>query len=179
VIFYNRYVVACWDEIRDFLALHYKLNTRLDTPFWLQCREDTELSRLDPFLEFYAENGPSGLGRYSLPQRTESNFGLEGWLVMMVGNCVPYRGRHFAAKEERLVWGRRQAEFAMNAQRGFDVRQALACVRDPGGAGTPAASIRPMYLLRCLAGRMRPRPQFLPSPLPDARTGAPEPFDQK
>src|SRR4029077_8914614 len=78
-----------------------------------------------------AENGPSGLGRYSLPQRTESNFGLEGWLVMMVGNCVPYRGRHFAAKEERLVWGRRQAEFAMNAQRGFDVRQALACVRDP------------------------------------------------
>jgi tryptophan halogenase len=129
--FYNRHVANTWDEIRDFLALHYKLNTRLDTSFWQQCRADTEMSGLDAFLEFYAENGPSGLARYSLPQKTESNFGVEGWLVMMVGNCAPYRSRHIASKEERLVWSRRQADFARTAQLGFDVRQALACVRDP------------------------------------------------
>lgn len=138
--FYNRHLVASWDEIRDFLGLHYRLNTRLDTPFWQQCRADTEIGCLDPFMEFYAENGPSGLARYSLPQKTDSNFGLEGWLVMMVGNCVPYRGRHIAAKDERMVWSLRQAEFAMKAQSGFDVRQTLAYVRDPRWQWNASAS---------------------------------------
>lgn len=160
--FYNRHVVNTWDEIRDFLALHYKLNTRLDTPFWQQCRADTEMSDLDPFLEFYAENGPSGLGRYSLPQRTESSFGLEGWLVMMIGNCVPYRNRHNIPKKERLVWSRRQADFAIAAQLGFDVRQALACVRDPrwrwnSTLNTPQAPVAP---LRVQEASSAPVPSF-------------------
>jgi len=129
--FYNRHIADSWDEIRDFLALHYKVNTRLDTPFWRQCREDTELSRLDEFMEFYAQNGPTGLSRYTLPQGSNSNFGVEGWLVMMVGNCVPYRARHQSTKEERMVWNRRRAEFAAIAQRGLTVKEALACVRDP------------------------------------------------
>jgi tryptophan halogenase len=31
---YNEMLEGTWNEIRDFLALHYKLNTLLDTPFW-------------------------------------------------------------------------------------------------------------------------------------------------
>jgi tryptophan halogenase len=129
--FYNRHMAESWDEICDFLGLHYKLNTRLDTPFWQHCRADTDISRLQPFLEYYEENGPSGLGRYMLPRGERGNFGLEGWLVMMVGNCAPYRARYVPSKEDRLLWNQRRAEFAAAAQRGCDVREALAYVRDP------------------------------------------------
>src|SRR6185295_11334759 len=30
---YNEYNTRAWDDIRDFLAVHYKFNTRLDSPF--------------------------------------------------------------------------------------------------------------------------------------------------
>ena len=33
----NRYNARAWDDIRDFLAVHYKFNTRIDTPFWRAC----------------------------------------------------------------------------------------------------------------------------------------------
>ena len=128
--FYNNHTATAWDEIRDFLALHYKVNTRLDTPFWRHARADTDMGEIKEFLEFYEENGPTGLGRYSL-LRNGGSFGVEGYLVMLVGNSVPYRARHVAAKEERRLWNRRCAEFSAIAQRSFDVRQALAVVRDP------------------------------------------------
>src|SRR5262249_26931362 len=31
---YNRFTSRLWDEIRDFLGIHYKFNTRLDNAFW-------------------------------------------------------------------------------------------------------------------------------------------------
>ena len=41
-------------------------------------------------LDFYAENGPSGFSRYRL-RKSKNDFGIEGYLVMLVGNRVPYR----------------------------------------------------------------------------------------
>ena len=128
--FYNNHIGEKWDEIRDFLALHYKMNTRLDTPFWRHARADTELSQLDELLEFYDENGPTGMARYTLPAAL-SPFGIEGYLVMLVGNSVPYRGRHQATPDERQRWNYHRADYAATAQRGFDVRQALSVVRSP------------------------------------------------
>jgi tryptophan halogenase len=127
---YNKHIVDSWDEIRDFLALHYKLNTRLDTPFWRQCRSDTDLSRLDPFLKYYEENGPSALGRYLLP-REPGAFGVEGYLVMLVGNRHPYKARYTPSSKELQIWSKRQAEFAAQADQGFDVKQTLAIARNP------------------------------------------------
>ncbi|MGV3531307.1 MAG: tryptophan 7-halogenase, partial [Chthoniobacteraceae bacterium] len=56
---FNELMQGTWQDIRDFLGLHYKMNTMLDTPFWRHCREDTDLSGLDGLLEFYRENGPT------------------------------------------------------------------------------------------------------------------------
>ena len=128
--FYNKQITATWDEIRDFLALHYKVNTRLDTPFWRHCRADTDVSRLAEMLEFYDENGPTGMARYTLPSLL-NQFGIEGYLVMLVGNKVPYRGRHIATAAERQLWNRRMEEWVAAGRAGLDVRQALAYVRDP------------------------------------------------
>lgn len=77
VALYNRTVGETWDVIRDFLAIHYRFHTRLDTPFWRQCRAETEVGDLADFFAFFAENGPSGMGRRLRPAgRCRLSFGL-------------------------------------------------------------------------------------------------------
>jgi tryptophan halogenase len=128
---FNRVWSETWDELRDFLSIHYRFNTLLNTPYWKQCQNDADISRLEPLLEFYAENGPTGFGRYYL-NNTGSQFGIEGFLVMLVGNRVPYRNRHNVADWERRIIEQARAQFQMQAtQQGLDVRQALAYIRHP------------------------------------------------
>lgn len=128
---YNHMGAGMWDEIRDFLALHYRLNTRLDTPFWRHCREDTDVSGIAGLLEFYKENGPTGFARHLLPP-TGSNFGVEGFLVMLVGNRHSYAGRHTPSTAERAIFDQRRAGFAAQAAAAMDVKEALGVVRLPG-----------------------------------------------
>ena len=127
---YNDLTAASWSDIRDFLALHYKVNTALDTPFWQHCRADTDVSGIAGLLEFYAENGPTGFCRYRLP-RTENDFGVEGFLVMLVGNRVPYNKKHAATAAERQTWERHRASFMAEARTGLDVKETLAFIRHP------------------------------------------------
>ena len=128
---YNDLTRATWHDIRDFLGLHYKFNTALDTPFWQHCRADTDLSGIAELLDFYQENGPTGFCRYRMP-RSQSDFGIEGYFVMLVGNQVPYRKRHHATAQERAIW---QAHLQGNiapAKTGLTVKETLAFVRHPG-----------------------------------------------
>jgi tryptophan 7-halogenase len=128
---FNRQMDYTWDDIRDFLALHYYVNTRLDTPFWRHCREDTDVSTLAELLEFYRENGPTGFARYTL-NTPENNFGIEGYLVMLVGNSVPYNTRHKATVGEIQTWNAHRGQFITQALSGLDVKEALGYVRHPG-----------------------------------------------
>ena len=129
---FNHWVSQSWDEIRDFLALHYKLNTRLQTPFWRQAVNDTDLATLAPFMKFYEENGPTGFSRHLLRRETGIHFGVEGFLVMMVGNRHPYSGRHTPTPAERALFDKRRAEFAARASTAMDVKEALSVIRRPG-----------------------------------------------
>jgi tryptophan 7-halogenase len=128
---FNKVMTRTWEEIRDFLALHYKLNTQRDTPFWQQCREETDVSNIGALLEFYRENGPTGFGRHMLPS-AETDFGMEGYLVMLVGNKMPYQGRHTASAAERTLWDQRRQANLAQAQRGMDIKEALGYIRHPG-----------------------------------------------
>jgi tryptophan halogenase len=127
---FNRQLDYTWDDIRNFLALHYYVNTRLDTPFWRHCREDTDVSHLAEFLEFYRENGPTGFSRYALPSH-ENNFGIEGYLVMLVANKVPYQVKHQPTWAEMEAWNAHRSRSIAQAQSGIDVKEALAYVRHP------------------------------------------------
>ena len=128
---FNRQLDYTWNDIRDFLALHYYVNTRLDTPFWRHCREDTDVSHISELMEFYYENGPTGFARYTLPS-PENNFGIEGYLVMLVANRVPYRAKHQATPAELQAWNAHRARFISQAAAGIDVKEALRCIRHPG-----------------------------------------------
>jgi tryptophan halogenase len=131
---YNRVAAGTWDEIRDFLAFHYRFNTRLETPFWKHCCEEADVSGSAALLEFYDENGPTGLCRHLMRNMsgTGNQFGIEGFLVMLVGNRVPYRGRHIATDAERQAWDRHRAGYRAQAQMGVGVREALEFVHHPG-----------------------------------------------
>ncbi|MDB6149873.1 MAG: FAD-dependent oxidoreductase [Chthoniobacter sp.] len=128
---YNDLAAQGWTDIRDFLALHYKLNTALDTPFWRHCQEDTDVSNIASLLEFYAENGPTGFCRYRL-SRSENDFGVEGYLVMLVGNRAPYRARHTPSEAERRAWAQHRAQVDAAARTGLDVQETLSYIRHPG-----------------------------------------------
>ena len=128
---YNDLVADTWTDIRDFLGLHYKLNTLLDTPFWKHCVADTDLTGIGEMLEFYAENGPTGFCRYRMPT-SQSDFGIEGYFTMLVGNQAPYRKRHPASAQERTIWDNHRREQIALAKTGLDVKEALAYVRHPG-----------------------------------------------
>jgi len=55
---YNQIINDKWDQLRWFLALHYKFNQRLDTPFWQANREKVDVSGYTNLIELMKEEGP-------------------------------------------------------------------------------------------------------------------------
>lgn len=54
----NDALASRWDAIRWFLSIHYRFNTRLDTPFWKEAREHADVSGLQPLLDVFAGGAP-------------------------------------------------------------------------------------------------------------------------
>lgn len=127
---YNRYNAAQWDDIRNFLAVHYKYNTRLDTPFWRAARADVALHGAQDVVDFYRENGPSVVAREALIHPSNS-FGLDGYLVMMIGQAVPHEKPYQPPPKEAEFWRQRCRQLATEAQNGMDVKEALRAIRQP------------------------------------------------
>jgi tryptophan halogenase len=127
---YNKRVAQTWDDIRRFLAIHYKYNTRLRTPFWDACVKDTDTAGAQEFTEYYAENGPSSIWRDHLIGGRDV-FGFEGYLTMMVGQKVPYRKLHSPAAGEWQAWREIQQANRQLAQNGIGVSESVEIIRSP------------------------------------------------
>lgn len=131
---YNRFNTQAWDDIRDFLAVHYKFNTRLDTPFWKACRSDTRLHGAEFLVKFYQENGPSVVAGVQLLHASNS-FGMDGYLAMLVGQNVPHAKPYTPTEQEARKWRDHCTRWDAEARRGFTVRQCLDAVRAQGRTG--------------------------------------------
>jgi tryptophan halogenase len=127
---YNKRFALKWDNIRDFLAVHYKFNTGMDTPFWRACREKCDLAGAAEVVEYYRENGPGTYHHQTLLNRL-SQFGLEGYWALLVGQKVPYQTAHVPSDQERQTWRRIQEAFKAKAANGVGVKEALTLVRSP------------------------------------------------
>jgi tryptophan 7-halogenase len=128
---YNRYNADQWDDIRNFLAVHYKFNTRLQTPFWRACQNETALHGAADIVEFYSENGPSVLAGVTLVHPSNS-FRMDGFMALLVGQNVPHQKPYAAPPEERAFWKQYCLRLAEEAKRGMTVKESLDALRAPG-----------------------------------------------
>ncbi len=134
---FNKIVTRMWDEIRDFLAIHYRYNTRLDTPFWRHCREATALHGAERIVRYYEENGPSTAFACELLTPETSIFHLEGFYALLLGQKVPHRRvRPPTAAEQAIVDNVRDTHLH-HARHGFGVVESLALLRGPHWTWTP------------------------------------------
>lgn len=119
-----------WDDIRDFLAIHYKYNTLLDTPFWRHCREHTDVGGAGRIVEFFEENGPTSMtmGYYT---DESSQFGINGYLAMLVGQNVAHQKPYDMPEQEKKLWSRHQQTLKGHAAKAYTAEQALEIVRSP------------------------------------------------
>lgn len=105
-----------WDAVRWFLSVHYKFNTRSDTPFWKEVRERCDISGFQPLLDLFRNGAPltrrdpflTDLALDAAP----TYFGLAGIDNILLGQKVPARllGR---AEPIEHWWARRRAGAAL------------------------------------------------------------------
>jgi tryptophan halogenase len=127
---YNRRSALLWDVIRSFLAIHFKFNTRLPTPYWRACVEDADLCGAEEYVEYYRENGPSLLWR-QLVLDPRNPFGIEGYLSMLLGMNLPYRKTYAPDANETQVWHDIYQRLQAAAVQALTVEEALSCIRQP------------------------------------------------
>lgn len=82
-------------------------------------------------MAMYFENGPTGLLRYALPNGPENDFGIEGYLVMLLGMKVPWRHNYAASQDEHRRWLAHVARNRREARAGLTVEESLRYVHDP------------------------------------------------
>jgi tryptophan halogenase len=80
----NQSIASHWDFLRWFLAIHYKFNQRLDTPFWRAARAETDSSGLDEVIAQYRDRGLDSEG-FSVG---DPAFGYSGVMTLLLGQEV-------------------------------------------------------------------------------------------
>jgi tryptophan halogenase len=126
---YNAQVARSNDSIRKFLAVHYKFNTLLDTPFWRQCRENIDLAGAEPIIEYYRESGPTAYFGSLLDPIDFA--GMSGYIQMLAGQDVPYTATVKATESEQTILNNVLARHKQIGETGFSVRDMLNLTRDP------------------------------------------------
>jgi tryptophan halogenase len=126
----NRTVAGWWDYLRWFLALHFRFNRRLDTPFWRACRAEADVSAWGELLEVYRRRGPLSAdptvaGLFDAP---DPLWGAAGVDLLLLAQGVPCALPAPAAGEAAFrAW--RQAARAL-AQRALPQRELLRWLDD-------------------------------------------------
>jgi len=89
---FNRQTASEYDEIRDFLVLHYKATSRSDTPFWDYCRTMDVPATLADRIALFESRG-------RIVTTSEDLFGDTNWLQVMAGQGLRPRGYHPAVDQ--------------------------------------------------------------------------------
>ena len=134
----NRLLARKWDEIRDFLAVHYRFNRKLDTPFWRHCREHVALHGAERIVNHFLENGPTFVAEIDLIPPSKAFSLLDGYFTHLLGMGVAHARQSRANEQERRIWAeyvahnRRQAD-----EQGMPTAETLAILHDPRWSWTP------------------------------------------
>jgi tryptophan halogenase len=55
---YNTKINNSWDYLKYFIAIHFKFNSKLNTPFWLECQNNIDTAKIEEYISFFKQNGP-------------------------------------------------------------------------------------------------------------------------
>jgi tryptophan halogenase len=84
---YNKQTIAEFEQVRDFIILHYHATSRTDTPFWTYCRTMEVPDALRRKMELFRTRGR--VFRYA-----EDLFGETSWMQVMFGQGLQPAGYH-------------------------------------------------------------------------------------
>jgi tryptophan halogenase len=126
---------AMWDNLRGWLAVQYRFNTRLDTAFWRACRADVELAGAAEYVERFRERGLLSAGAQASPQRGPvlsryaNDYFSQDYVydVMLLGQDVP--GRLGPPLEGREAWRLRTKRARSVVERALPQNEALEWAR--------------------------------------------------
>jgi tryptophan halogenase len=124
---FNDNTARIWDSIRDFLSLHYRFNTRLDTPFWRHCREKTDMGDAQPTVDYYRHAGPSTTLACAFLDPGDV-FSIASYYAILTGQRVPLDRPYQPTAAELSIWDRFCKSNAAGAQSAATVEQALAII---------------------------------------------------
>lgn len=88
---YNNYMTSDYNDIRDFIILHYKQTERDDSPFWQFCQNMQVPNSLEHRMAMFKETG-------RFVQRKNEIFG-DSWLQVMIGQGLVPKLHHPVADE--------------------------------------------------------------------------------
>ena len=124
----NDALASRWDAIRWFLSIHYRFNTRLDTPFWKEAREHADVSGLQPLLDVFAGGAPL---RFRDPvtlafaaTTAPTFYGIAGIDTILLGQGHPTRLLPRTEPIER--WHERKAAADVLVRHALPQKEALA-----------------------------------------------------
>ncbi len=128
---YNRHHAAVWESIRRFLAVHYRYNFRLDTPFWRACQATVDIDSAQPIVEYYDRCGPDSAWEAMLVDRLDV-FGLGGYLALLVGQQVPTQYEYKPSSREWAIWNEHRRQLQQAAQGALTTEQTFAALSTLG-----------------------------------------------
>jgi tryptophan halogenase len=99
----NRHIGDYWDDLRAFLGIHFRFNTRLDTPFWRACRASADISSIEDGLALYRSGAPLSYRNHHLG--FDRLWGDNGRDVLLMGQRVP--AVLLPPRESREEWAQR------------------------------------------------------------------------
>ncbi len=146
-----------WDGIRKFLAIHYRFNERLNTPFWRACREKVELAGAEPIVEFFQQNGPERHFQHYMLDKDDLFFASQRTrLSMLLGMGVPTKVTLTEASEWDK-WDAVRASLGRAGDRAFGYDEAMAVFKS--GAAMAGAYLQAMKSGTSV-GRPAPAPPY-------------------
>ncbi|MEH1969459.1 tryptophan 7-halogenase [Nostoc sp.] len=124
----NRAIAEKWDDIRDFLSIHFKFNHRIKSEFWQQCWHQTDIGDAEAIVDFFQHNGPSSIGQILL--RPNSVFGYNGYLNLLMGQRVATKYQSHNDTWDLDRWRQIQNYFTKQCTNALSIHEAIQVVKE-------------------------------------------------